>query len=432
MGRGTRPEAMTLDAALRHISPQRVLQTCASLVKIPSPTGDERPLAEYIVGLLQLAGIDGRLMPIDVRMANAWARLPARSSNAGRGPTVMLYSPIDTVTSGDEDDVPWVADRIDGHLRANAVVDGERVVGLGAQNPKGHAAAVIEAAMALSETELAGDVIVAFGAGGMPTNARQDDPLHRRHTGQGVGASFLLEQGVWADAAIISKSGWFVQHEEVGIAWSDITVRGTHTYVGAKHRIPYRNPIADAARVVLHLEEWFAKRTDQTGSLEPQAMVASLHSGWARTAAFLPAVASLRVDQRLLPDTSPLDAHRVLLAELRTLVDVDLSAELVLAIPGSRTPIDHWICTAGRRAWEAIEQRSHVEPTGQSGATDANILRNRGIPTMRIGLPKVLVDGHELGFAEGMNTVDATSMTTLAELLVRTVVDVCNRDRGDL
>jgi hypothetical protein len=105
---------------------------------------------------------------------------------------------------------------------------------------------------------------------------------------------------------------------------------------------------------------------------------------------------------------------------------------LVLAIPGSRTPIDHWICASGRQAWEAIEQRSHVEPTGQSGATDANILRNRGIPTMRIGLPKVLVDGNELGFAEGMNTVDATSMTTLAELLVRTVVDVCNRDRNQL
>jgi succinyl-diaminopimelate desuccinylase len=423
---------MTLQAALGRISRQRVLETCASLVSIASPTGDERPLAEHIVGLLQRAGIDGRLMPIDDRTANAWARLPASGTNAGCGPTVMLYSPLDTVTSGDEEDLPWVADRIEGHLRANAVVDGERVVGLGAQNPKGHAAAVIEAAMALAETELAGDVVVAFGAGGMPTNARRDDPLHRQHTGHGVGASFMLEQGVWADAAIIAKSGWFVQHEEVGIAWSDITVRGTHTYVGARHRIPYRNPIADAARVVLHLEEWFAKRAEQTGGLEPQAMVASLHSGWERTAAFLPAVATLRVDQRLLPDTSPLDAHRALAAELRALVDVNLSTEMVLAIPGSRTPTNHWICAAGRRAWEAIEQQPHGEPTGQSGATDANILRNRGIPTMRIGLPKVLVDGEELGFAEGMNTIDASSMTTLAELLVRTVVDVCNRDRSGL
>jgi acetylornithine deacetylase/succinyl-diaminopimelate desuccinylase-like protein len=423
---------MTLDVALRHVSSKRVLETCLSLVNIASPTGDERPLAEHIVRLLQNARLDGRLMAIDDRMANAWARLPASGPDAGRGPTVMLYSPLDTVTSGDDDDVPWVADAIDGHLRAKATVDGERVVGLGAQNPKGHAAAVIEAAFALAETDLAGDVIVAFGAGGMPTNARSSDPLHRRHTGHGVGAGFLLEQGVWADAAIIAKSGWFVQHEEVGIAWSDIHVHGTHTYVGARHRIPYRNPIADAARVVLHLEDWFAKRAERTGSLEPQAMVASLHSGWERTAAFLPTVATLRVDQRLLPDTSPLDAHRALLAELSTLTDIDCSAELVLAIPGSRTATNHWICAAGRRAWEVIEQRPHLEPTGQSGATDANILRNRGIPTMRIGLPKVLADGQELGFAEGMNTVDADSMTTLAELLVRTVVEVCNRDRGDL
>lgn len=423
---------MTLHAALANISRQRVLETCASLVNIASPTGDERPLAEHIVGLLQNAGLDGRLMAIDDRMANAWARVPARGPHATRGPTVMLYSPLDTVTSGNDDDVPWAADAIDGHLRAQAMVDGERVVGLGAQNPKGHAAAVIEAAFALAQTDLAGDVIVAFGAGGMPTNARRDDPLHRRHTGHGVGAGFLLEQGVWSDAAIIAKSGWFVQHEEVGIAWSDIHLRGTHTYVGAKHRIPYRNPIADAARVVLHLEDWFAKRAEPTGSLEPQAMVASLHSGWERTAAFLPAVATLRVDQRLLPDTAPLDAHRTLLAELNTLTDIDLSTELVLAIPGSSTSTDHWICAAGRRAWEVIERRPHVEPIGQSGATDANILRNRGIPTMRIGLPKLLADGQELGFAEGMNTVDAASMTMLAELLVRTVVEVCNRDRADL
>lgn len=425
---------MTLDVALGRISKQRVIETCASLVNIASPTGGERPLAEHIVGLLRNVGLDGRLMPIDDRMANAWARLPARGPRAGSGPTVMLYSPLDTVTSGDDDDVPWVADRIDGHLQAVARVDGEVVVGLGAQNPKGHAAALLEAAMALTETERAGEVIVAFGAGGMPTMARVDanDPLHRQHTGHGVGASFLLEQGVWADAAIVAKSGWFVQHEEVGIAWSDISVRGTHTYVGAKHRIRYRNPIADAARVVLHLEEWFAKRTTKHSTLEPQAMVASLHSGWERTAAFLPAVARLRVDQRLLPGESPLDAHRALVAELGTLTDLDVAAELVLAIPGSRTPADHWICVAGRRAWETIEQRPHGAPERQSGATDANILRNRGIPTMRIGLPKVLVDGSELGFAEGMNTVDATALTTLTELLVRTVVDVCNRDRSDL
>ncbi len=426
-----------------NIEPKRVVATCAAMVDVASPTGDERLLAERIVELLREHGLDGRLMPIDDRSANAWARIPARGPAAGSGPDLLLYAPMDTVTTGTTDeDVPWAADRIDGHLLPRAVVDEERGVvrGLGAQNPKGHAACVLEAAAALvaSDTELTGDVIVGFGAGGMPTSARPDptDPLRRRHTGHGVGASFLLESGVWADAAVIAKTGWFVQHEEVGLAWSDITVRGTHTYVGARHRLPYRNPIADAARVVLHLEERFGARSAGAGTLEPQAVVGSLHAGWERTAAFVPAVARLRVDQRTLPDESPLDAHRSLVAMLDELraddPGLDATAELTLAVPGSRTPADHWVCAAGRRAWEAMEGRPHPTPERQSGATDANILRNRGIPTMRVGLPKVEVGGDEPGFAEGMNTVDADAMARLSELLVRVAVDVCDRPRADL
>ena len=51
---------------------------------------------------------------------------------------------------------------------------------------------------------------------------------------------------------------------------------------------------------------------------------------------------------------------------------------------------------------------------------------------MRVGLPKVHVDGVELGFAEGMNTVDDAALRSLTELLVRTTVDLCSRTRDEL
>jgi acetylornithine deacetylase/succinyl-diaminopimelate desuccinylase-like protein len=261
----------------------------------------------------------------------------------------------------------------------------------------------------------------------------------RTVTGHGVGAAVLLDElrrsGAFPDAAVIAKSGWFVQHEEVGIAWIDIVVRGTHTYVGARHRLPYRNAIADASRIVLALEDEFADAARfASGTLEPQSIVASLVGGWDRMSAFLPASARIRCDIRLLPGESAL----VGLDRVETVLDrlrdgdsgFDATAEVTLDIAGSRTDIDHWICNAARAGWEQVEGRPHQTPQRLSGSTDANILRNGGLPTVRVGLPKVRADGDELGFAEGMNTVDAAAMVSLTELLVRTVVYVHDRTRG--
>ena len=305
-----------LARALGAIDRDRVAGRCAALVDIPSPTGDERPLAEWIASELAASGITTFVQPIDDRQANAVAELGA----AGDGPDLMLYAPIDTLTTGnDTEDVPWLAAELPDHARPIARRHAGRIVGLGAHNPKGHAACVMAAieALAAAEVTLRGRLIAAFGAGGMPTNARAAS-APRCHTGHGVGASFLLERGVWADAAVIAKSGWAVAWEEVGLAWIDVEVAGIHTYVGARHRLPYRNPIVDAGRVAAHLEAWFPEYSARhaCGLDEPQGIVAAAEAGWWRMAAVVPASARLRVDLRLVPGQSPLDAWRELDAAL--------------------------------------------------------------------------------------------------------------------
>ena len=328
------------------------------LVDIPSPTGDERPLAEWIAGELAAGGITTFVQPIDDRQANAVAELGA----AGDGPDLMLYAPIDTLTTGnDAEDVPWLAAELPDHARPISRRHAGRIVGLGAHNPKGHAACVMAAveALAAADVTLRGRLIAAFGAGGMPTNARAAS-APRRHTGHGVGASFLLERGVWADAAVIAKSGWAVAWEEVGLAWIDVEVAGIHTYVGARHRLPYRNPIVGAGRVAAHLEAWFPEYSARhpCGLNEPQGIVAAAEAGWWRMAAVVPASARLRVDLRLVPGQSPLDAWRELdaaLDDLRHGADpIDVHTRLAVAVPGSQTPPDHWITTTAIDAWERV------------------------------------------------------------------------------
>lgn len=416
--------------AWQHVTQDRLRELITGLVDIPSPTGDEGPLATHIADTLNASGCRAAVQPLDDRQANAFARL----DGDGTGPDLMLYAPIDTLTVGEEsEDLPWIGPELRDDMRPAATVHDDLVVGLGASNPKGHAACVMMAAeaIALAGIPLTGDLVAAFGAGGMPTNAR---PGPRHHTGQGVGCSFLLEQGVWTDYAVIAKPGWTVSWDEVGLVWFEVTVRGIHTYVGSRHRLPYDNAIARAGEVARHLEEWFAEYAGRhtSGTVAPQGIVSSVRGGWPRMAAVTPASCTLMVDLRIGPDTTPMQAKREFLKALDKLPDNSVTAEMVLAIPGTRTDPDSWICRSATAGWEAFEGREHEVVRGNSGATDANILRGRGIPTVRVGMPKVTEAPFDIDFARGMNTVSVRAMEKLTRHLVRTAVDTVTRTRAEV
>ncbi|WP_406464093.1 peptidase dimerization domain-containing protein [Streptomyces sp. NBC_01622] len=419
--------------AWQHVTADRLRDLITGLVDIPSPTGDEGPLAAHIADTLTTAGCPARVQPLDDRQANAWARL----SGDGTGPDLMLYAPIDTLTVGEEsEDLPWIGPELRDDMRPRATVHDDLVVGLGASNPKGHAACVLMAAeaIALAGVPLTGDLVAAFGAGGMPTNARPGSS--RLNTGQGVGCSFLLEQGVWTDYALIAKPGWTVSWDEVGLVWFEVTVHGTHTYVGSRHRLPYDNAVARAGEVARHLEEWFVEYAERhtSGTVAPQGIVSSIQGGWPRTAAVTPASCTLMVDLRIGPDTTPMQAKREFMAAIRALRDknIDVGAEMVLAIPGTGTDPESWICRSAAASWAAFEGREHEVIRGNSGATDANILRGRGIPTVRVGMPKVTDSLFDIDFARGMNTVSVRAMEKLTRHLIRTAVDTVTRSRAEV
>src|SRR5690606_27723820 len=127
--------------------------------------------------------------------------------------------------------------------------------------------------------------------------------IERANTGQGNGCSFMLEQGVTADYAVLAKPGWRVSWEEVGLCWFTVRVRGTYNYVGSRRRLPYRNAVVEASRLIVELDEWFASYADRqrSGLVEPQGHVASIAGGWERTAAIVPEVCEFTVDLRISP-----------------------------------------------------------------------------------------------------------------------------------
>ncbi|GLZ46908.1 hypothetical protein Acsp06_30930 [Actinomycetospora sp. NBRC 106375] len=418
-----------LEKVLAEVTEDRLRAAAHAVTAIPSPTGREAPLARLLADRMGAAGLAATTVPIDEQQASAAGRL----RGAGRGQDLMLYAPIDTLTTGEEAiDVPWIGPSLRPDMRPEPRDEGPYVSGLGASNPKGHAACLLVLAEAVGAVRpaTAGDLVVAFGAGGMPTNAVEAPGYPARaNTGQGVGASFLLERGWYTDHAVIAKPGDFVAHDEVGLAWFEVTVPGIHTYAGSRHRLPYRNPIVAAGEVAGRLERWLADypARHRTATAAPQGVIGAVAGGWERMLAVTPAVCRLRLDLRVAPGDTPLGIKKELAAFLAG-VDPEIGLEMVLAIPATATDPDAPVVRSTIAAWEATHGRPHAPVPDMSGATDANILRARGIPTARVGMPKVSDAGLDpdpaQDFSRGMNTVDVRAMRRLCEVLARTALDL--------
>ncbi len=409
----------------RHIGRARLGEILAMMVNIPSPTGEEAALARAIVDHCRQAGIPAVEQRLDDRQSNAVATLAGTQA----GPPLLLYSPIDTMTSNSpEEDLPWAAATMRQDLKAKAIFQGDHIIGLGAQNPKGHAACVLAAGEALAQAgiQLDRQVLLGFGAGGMPTNAR---PGTRENSGHGAGCDHLVGQlPAPLSAAVIAKSGWTVSWEEVGFAWFSIRVGGTHTYVGSRHLMPYVNSIAAAGKLIAVLEDWFPKWSEQyrSGLVAPQGVVSQVNAGWPRMPAFTPAECHFQVDLRIGPRTGIEEVDERFFAAVQGLAEslgVTARCARTLYIPGTSTEPGARIVRECIGAWEELEGRAHQPMTGMSGATDANILRMHGIPTARIGLPKADIPG--LDFALGMNAASLPAMEKLTRHLVRTAIRMC-------
>jgi acetylornithine deacetylase/succinyl-diaminopimelate desuccinylase-like protein len=411
-----------VDRARSTIDDAAIAELLLAMVAIPSPTGDEAPLAKFVADHLTRQGVQADVQPVGSNQANLVARL----TGDGDGPTLLVYAPLDTAFSGNvEEDRPFLGDDPRADFALPPRQDGPFITGLGAENPKGFAAAGITALQAIARAgvPLRGEVVLVLASGSMPDDSRP---------GHGSGIHYFLANGSVPDHAIVLKPGYAVGHEEVGLAWFRIVVHGAVNYTGIRHKGPYRNPIIDAARVVLALEAWFeeysARHTD--GLVAPQGSINAIRAGAAGRAAYVPATCEIDVDLRVGPRSSP-DAVE---AELRDAIEViragdpalEVSLQRRVAFPGTSTDPTSWIVRSLTQAWQDREGREHVPLARGSGASDAAILRSAGIPTARIGLPPPSAPNPAPGFSMGY--VDVASIHRLADVLVQAMIDTTARD----
>ena len=90
---------------MAHVTRERLAEVVCGLVDVPSPTGGEAAAATWLAEHLAGEGVTARVQALDDLQANAVGTL-----TGGDGPSILLYAPLDTFTTGDPaHDVPWAA-----------------------------------------------------------------------------------------------------------------------------------------------------------------------------------------------------------------------------------------------------------------------------------------------------------------------------------
>ena len=268
---------------------------------VPGAEG-EAALAHFVAGFLENRGLDVELRDALPGRPNVLARI----AGTGDGPSILLCCHLDTVS------VEGMAEPFSG-----AIEDG-RLLGRGAEDVKGGLAAMLAAAVVLSQSPPKGDVIVAGVA---------DEEAYS------AGTEALLDWGIRADMAIVfepSELDVVVAHK--GFAWIRILTRG----VAAHGSRPAEgvDAIAHMGRVLGAIEAHGVELSRRPP--HPLLGAASAHASLIRGGRELssyPDVCELDLERRTLPGETRHD----ILSEMGQIVealarDPQFEAELDLSL----------------------------------------------------------------------------------------------------
>jgi acetylornithine deacetylase len=187
-----------VEDAIAQIDDEQVAALTMAMIDIPSPMGGEKALALYLADRFKAAGLQTKVQEVETDRFNVYGQL----EGTGGGPTLMYAGHLDSAYGGDEE---GIRDLGPGY-QPKSWRDGDWIYGLGAYNMKGgHAASILAVeALARQRAKLRGNLIIA-GVVGETCHAPVGRYQGARYRGCGIGARFMVANGIAADMAVIPE-----------------------------------------------------------------------------------------------------------------------------------------------------------------------------------------------------------------------------------
>ena len=389
----------------------RLLETASDLVDIPSPTGYEQGMAEYLRDLFGELGLQVSWQEVEEGRPNVVGVL--RGSGGGR--SLMFNGHMDTSYSGRE---PWL--RAPG-FKPQAHTGGGRITGLGIANMKGALACYVEAVRAVQDAKigLRGDVLIAAVVGEIEKTQWGEDFRGRQYRGYAAGSSYLVRHGGIADCCILGEpTEGRVVLGHYGALWARISTRGPFVHTAFSEGRLAENAIVRLREVLDAVLEWIPEWEERAGygGMKGVVNVGAVRGGFPWRLSRTPGRADLFLDVRV-PPTMAMTEARAAVHELaatlgRRFPDHGVEADVYVTAPGAEIaeddPLVAAIDDAHRTVYGHAPERDVVR-----WFSDASVLTRYGVATVNYGASSGL-PGEEGESVEVRELVDTARVYALA------------------
>src|SRR6266852_9824775 len=328
-----------IEKILAEIEEKEIVTMCCDVINIPSPTGEELPMAHYMQYALQQLGLKVTWQEVEEGRAN----VVGRWLGTGGGKNLMFNGHMDTSNAGSEDFLTGIG------YKPQAVVRNGFVYGLGIYNMKGALVCYTHAVQALQRAgvKLQGDVIIAAVAGEIE-KTQWGEFKGKQYRGYGFGSHYLVNHGVLPDMCILGEpTDMKIVLGHYGTLWVRIATRGPYVHTGFTAGRLGENSIRRMHDVLNALWEWIPTWESKTayGGIKGVVNPGAIRAGHPWRASRTPDRAEVFLDMRV-PPTMPLtEARRAaqeLVNQLRARYpDYGIEFETMVSAPGAEIEEGH-------------------------------------------------------------------------------------------
>lgn len=377
----------TLDPALAEkivaqVKEDEIVAMSCDVINIPSPTGGELQMAQYMQARLQRLGLNVTWQEVEDQRAN----VVARWAGAGGGKNLMFNGHMDTSNTGQEEFLTGIG------YKPSAVVKDGFIYGLGIYNMKGALVCYTHAVQALQRAgvRLKGDVIVAAVAGEIE-KTQWGDFKGKEYRGYGYGTHYLVNHGVLPDMCILGEpTDMHVVLEHFGSMWVRISCTGIYVHTAFCEGREEMNSIRRMYELMEPVMKWIAawEKNASHGGKKALVNLGGIRGGHAWRASRTPEKTDLFLDVRVPPTIPMSEARRnvqqMFLELEKKHPDWGLEFETYVSVPGARISEEHEMI----RVIDANHERIMGSPPQREVVTwcsDASVLSRYGVETVNYG-----------------------------------------------
>jgi len=371
-----------VEKILAQVKEDDIVAMSRDVINIPSPTGEELQMAQYMQNALQQLGLHVTWQEVEEQRAN----VVGRWIGTGGGRNLMFNGHMDTSNTGREDFLTGLG------YKPNAVVKNGFLYGLGIYNMKGALVCYTHAVKALQRAgvRLKGDVIIAAVAGEIE-KTQWGEFKGKEYRGYGFGTHYLVNHGILPDMCILGEpTDMHVVLEHFGSMWVRISCTGIYVHTAFCEGREEMNSIRRMHGLMEPILKWITTWETKASYGGKKAIVnlGGIRGGHAWRASRTPEKTDLFLDVRVPPTIPMSEARREvqqLFLELeKQHPDFGLEFETYVSVPGARIDESHEMI----RAIDANHERIMGKPPEREVVTwcsDASVLSRYGVETVNYG-----------------------------------------------